>query len=131
MHPHDAIARRLWDGIASADTDVLRKVIAPKAIWRMYGNSPFAGAHIGLEAILARCLQRCGLTLSPARHGRHHLAPCTVAYCISTGWLNPLLDGVGFWRGLEWVVSRLTGADPREPGARTSRMSPDSRRDGE
>ena len=52
MPNHDAIARRLWNGIAYADRDLLRMVIAPKAIWRMVGRSPMAGAHVGIDAIL-------------------------------------------------------------------------------
>jgi ubiquitin-conjugating enzyme E2 variant len=62
---------------------------------------------------LVRGLQRCGLILSPAHHARHHRAPNTTAYCISTGWLNPALDLAGFWRKLERGVTRLTGLRPR------------------
>ncbi len=63
-------------------------------------------------------LQRCGVLLSPRRHARHHAAQHTAAYCISTGWLNPILDGVGAWRALERVVETLTGVPPRSESAR-------------
>ncbi len=36
-------------------------------------------------------LQRRGLLLDPLRHHRHH-ATHTTAFCITTGWLNPVFD---------------------------------------
>ena len=30
------------------------------------------------------------------------------------GWLNPILEGIKFWKGLEWLVSKVTGLVPRE-----------------
>lgn len=50
---HRDVARRLWSAIATADVDELRRVIAPDAVWRMYGRSPLAGDHVGIEAILS------------------------------------------------------------------------------
>ncbi len=58
-------------------------------------------------------LQGAGLVLSPSRHARHHRAPSLSGYCISTGWLNPLLDRLGFWRWLERAIQRATGVAPR------------------
>jgi len=52
-HANRDVAERLWNAIALADTDELREVIAPKAVWRMYGRSPLAGIHQGIDAILA------------------------------------------------------------------------------
>jgi len=70
-------------------------------------------AHLPHPPLAVRGLQRAGLILSRERHAAHHRAPNTSAYCISTGWSNTLLDGVGFWRGLERTFTRLTGAEPR------------------
>jgi ubiquitin-conjugating enzyme E2 variant len=42
-------------------------------------------------------LQRAGLLISPAAHAAHHRSDGS-AYCVVTGWWNPLLDGLGFWR---------------------------------
>jgi ubiquitin-conjugating enzyme E2 variant len=75
-------------------------------------------AHLEDPPRAVRWLQRVGAILSPDRHARHHRAPCTRAYCISTGWLNPLLDATGAWRWLERGVTGLTGAAPRAPGPR-------------
>ncbi len=58
-------------------------------------------------------LQRAGLILSPARHAVHHAEPFDRYYCITTGWLNPLLDRIGFFRALEGAVRFATGAVPR------------------
>jgi ketosteroid isomerase-like protein len=51
-HANRDIAERLWNAIALADADELRGVIAPKAVWRMYGRSPLAGIYKGIDAIL-------------------------------------------------------------------------------
>jgi ketosteroid isomerase-like protein len=47
------VARRLWNAIAAADVAELRAVIEPRAVWRMYGRSPLAGDHVGIEEILS------------------------------------------------------------------------------
>lgn len=65
-----------------------------------------------------RWLQCKGLILSPSAHALHHAAPFTDHYCITTGWLNHPLARLRFFRGLERVVSFVTGAVPREEDAR-------------
>ncbi len=45
-------------------------------------------------------------------HGRHHSGQKNTAYCVITPYLNPVLDKIGFWRGLEkvfrpWLSSRV------------------------
>jgi len=75
-------------------------------------------AHAPRAPRWVRVLQRGGVLLSPRRHARHHAAQHTAAYCISTGWLNPLLDGVGAWRALEHVVETFTAVPPRSESAR-------------
>lgn len=73
-------------------------------------------AHVRRAPRLVRHLQRAGWILSPARHARHHRAPHATDYCITGGWLNPVLDALGFWRALERAITRATGAAPcREP----------------
>ncbi len=52
-HPHRAITLRLWDAIAGSDIAALHALLAPKAVWRIYGRSPLAGTYNGVEAIMA------------------------------------------------------------------------------
>ncbi|MEQ1828042.1 MAG: fatty acid desaturase CarF family protein [Pirellula sp.] len=52
-------------------------------------------------------LQETGLLQSPKHHGQHHRSPFEVKYCVMSDWLNPILDLVGFWRALEWLLSPL------------------------
>lgn len=61
-----------------------------------------------------RLLQRCHLVLDPRHHAQHHRAPYTEKYCIVTGWANPVLDDIGFFRGLERLINAWTGAVPRQ-----------------
>jgi ubiquitin-conjugating enzyme E2 variant len=35
------------------------------------------------------------------------------SYCIINGWMNPILEYFDYWRKLEAVISRVTGAVPR------------------
>jgi hypothetical protein len=48
----------------------------------------------------------------------HHKRPYGVRYCTTTNYLNPLLDAIGFWRGLEWLIERLGATVQRATQAR-------------
>lgn len=70
-------------------------------------------AHLPERPAWLRALHATGLVLRPEHHAVHHCAPYARHYCITTGWMNPLLDGIGFYRGLERIISRLTGTAAR------------------
>lgn len=58
-------------------------------------------AHQENPSSFARWLQRKRLVLEPQHHHRHHTQPFNVNYCITNGWLNPLLNKLKFFRRLE------------------------------
>ncbi|HEY6230015.1 MAG TPA: fatty acid desaturase CarF family protein [Pyrinomonadaceae bacterium] len=58
-------------------------------------------AHQENPSAFARWLQRKRLVLEPAHHQRHHTRPFDVNYCITNGWLNPVLNRLKFFRRLE------------------------------
>ena len=57
-------------------------------------------AHAPQIPAVVGVLQRLGLVLSPASHSRHHRRH-DAAYCVTNGWMNPLLDRSGFFAALE------------------------------
>ena len=54
-----------------------------------------------------RLLQRMRLVLDPDHHELHHTQPFDKHYCITNGWLNPLLNKIGFFRKLEALLSMM------------------------
>lgn len=54
-----------------------------------------------------RILQEIGLVQSPAHHAGHHRPPSDRRYCPLTGWVNPIVDGLGIWRLLEQALSAI------------------------
>lgn len=65
-------------------------------------------AHLPAAAPrVVRVLQDTGLIQSPQHHAGHHRAPSDRRYCILTNWLNPALDALGLWSGLEAVLDRI------------------------
>lgn len=60
-------------------------------------------AHMHRPPAIARRLQRAGLILSPRRHGVHHKS-YDRGFCVTSGWLNPLLDAIGFFPRVERLV---------------------------
>jgi hypothetical protein len=62
-------------------------------------------AHQESPSAFARWLQRKRLVLDPQHHKRHHTYPFNVNYCITNGWLNPLLNKLKFFRRLEATLS--------------------------
>lgn len=48
-------------------------------------------AHTTAPLFFVRALQKTRVVLSPAEHSRHH-ALLDRAYCVTSGWTNPILD---------------------------------------
>ncbi len=59
-------------------------------------------------------LQKINLLQSPRHHAKHHRYPFRSHYCPITPFVNPLLDSMGFWRGIEWFNQKLFGVTCRE-----------------
>jgi hypothetical protein len=70
-------------------------------------------AHSDQPPPLVAFLQRHGLILSPEHHSKHHSAPFTKNYCITSGWLNPLAERFRVFPRMERVITLMTGAEPR------------------
>ncbi len=70
-------------------------------------------SHEKNPGLLGRFLIRVKFVQSYKTHLAHHTVPYEKGYCITTGWMNPFLDRIRFFRGLEWLVMRTTGALPR------------------
>ncbi len=65
-----------------------------------WAHSPRAPGAVGW-------LQRLGLILMPERHMRHHQNGSTSAYCVTTGWMNRLLDETSFLSKCERALRAL------------------------
>ena len=75
-------------------------------------------AHAPDVPVLVRWLQRAHLVLPPEAHARHHTGAHRAAYCVTGGWLNPVLDRVDFFGRLERVLrscGRVGARVDREP----------------
>jgi TMEM189-like protein len=62
---------------------------------------------------MARAAQRCGLLLSPDHHLRHHRGAHDSHYCLINGLADRTLGEWGLFRGLERLISAVTGVQPR------------------
>lgn len=80
-------------------------------------------AHQENPSAVVRWLQRTRMVLEPAHHDLHHTEPFNKHYCITNGWLNPVLNKIQFFRRIEAVLRRLgiepaeTQAAPERPGS--------------
>lgn len=66
-------------------------------------------SHLTEPNIAIATLQRWNIILSPENHDVHHAAPYKTYYCITCGWLNPVLDRTDFWRSAERFIGFFTG----------------------
>jgi hypothetical protein len=83
------------------------------SVFTLATNQVHKWAHADVAPAPVRVLQRLGIVLSPEAHAVHHVAPHMRHYCITHGWLNPILDGIGFFRAAERIIVRVFGAAPR------------------
>lgn len=58
-------------------------------------------------------LQRLRLVQTPGHHALHHTDPKNSHYCVLTNFLNPVLDTIRLWDGLEWLLHMLFGVRRR------------------
>ncbi|HTB63826.1 MAG TPA: fatty acid desaturase CarF family protein [Opitutales bacterium] len=58
-------------------------------------------------------LQDIHLVQTPRHHALHHTNPKECHYCTTTNLLNPILDGLRFWEGLECLLENLLGIHRR------------------
>jgi len=82
--------------------------------WVMLTNQIHKWSHTYKPSGFISILQDSGIILSKRDHNKHHQIPFDRNYCITTGWLNPWLTSLGFWRRMEDAITFLTGAIPRE-----------------
>ena len=59
-------------------------------------------------------LQDIRILQTAKHHARHHTDPKNSHYCTVTNFLNPVLDGMRFWDGLEWALARTIRLERRE-----------------
>ncbi|MCH1910532.1 fatty acid desaturase family protein [Leptospira noguchii] len=61
-------------------------------------------AHQDSPSTFVIILQKYKLILGPKHHGVHHTPPHDTYFCITTGWLNPILKYVKFYEILRWML---------------------------
>ena len=81
--------------------------VAALALALFATNAFHCWAHMEEPPGFAAWLQRRRLVLSPEVHSRHHCAAHDSSYCVTSGWLNPLLDRWRFFGRLEALLSTV------------------------
>ncbi len=71
-------------------------------------------SHQATQPKLVKLMQKMGLALSPEHHAVHHSGIYDSRYCITMGWMNPILDKIDFFRKTERLITKLTGMKPRD-----------------
>jgi len=101
---------------------ILWLVGAPRILWlgvlfTSVGNLIHRWSHVPQRQLhwSIKFMQRVGLFQSAEEHDLHHrsmkkLIPKHLAgykFCPMTNYLNPVIDGLRIWYGLEWVLYKL------------------------
>ncbi|RHX92946.1 fatty acid desaturase CarF family protein [Leptospira stimsonii] len=84
-------------------------------LWGIFAtNQIHKWAHQDSPAGIVKILQKYKMILGPEHHKIHHTVPYDTYFCITTGWLNPILRYIHFYEILRWIL--------RIPPAETVRM---------
>jgi len=93
-----------WLAVAVASLSVL-------AAGTVLTNLFHKWAHQDQRSAIVSWFQRARLVLEPSHHDLHHTAPFNKHYCITNGWLNPVLNRIGFFGKIEAGL-RVFGIEP-------------------
>ncbi|WP_210410814.1 fatty acid desaturase CarF family protein [Leptospira sarikeiensis] len=72
-----------------------------------FTNQIHKWAHQDNPTRFIRFMQRKRWILSPEHHQVHHTRPYDTYFCITTGWLNPILHKIGFFPTIKKFVHSL------------------------
>jgi len=86
-------------------------------VWVSLTNQIHKWSHTLKPPKYITLLQEWNIILSRKDHQIHHHTPFDRYYCITNGWLNPILGAIGFWKRMEVAITALTGAIPRQDDA--------------
>jgi len=108
----------LVGGAVLAVAAALGMLSAPVVLFALVGgnaNQIHKWAHMPRRKVPlpVRWLQSARLLQSTRHHNRHHGGDKNTHYCTVTSLLNPVLDRLGFWRGLERLVATPANAPRR------------------
>ena len=105
-----------WDAPERAAAQLLHAGVTALAMALFATNEFHRWAHMREPPPVARWLQHRRVVLSPAVHDRHHQAAHDRSYCVTCGWLNPILDRTRFFPRVEAMLETV-GVAPRRASA--------------
>jgi ubiquitin-conjugating enzyme E2 variant len=82
-------------------------------IFVFFTNQIHKWAHSGSSHRILCFFQKLHFILNPEHHRLHHTPPFNKYYCITTGWLNPILCYFNFFPFCEKLIIKYTKALPR------------------
>lgn len=100
-------------GFTTSTTFLISTLIVWLCFFSLLSSQIHKWAHQKEAPSLVRILQKMRLILSPEHHALHHRRELDIHYCMTSGWLNPILNHVRFFRCLEKIIQMLTGSIPR------------------
>ena len=79
----------------------------------LFTNQIHKWSHTPNPNKILQFLQNNHIFLNPTHHKKHHTAPFNKYYCITTGWMNPILTHYKFFPRLESFITKFTKTLPR------------------
>ena len=108
---------------ASAFTFFMAVFWLSVAFWVLMTNQAHAWAHALEVPAPVRWLQGSRILLEKTHHDVHHMSPHDRNYCITNGWMNPVLEALRFFQICEWALTAITGILPVHKQIRISTES--------
>jgi len=104
--------KRNWSTLLPTLTAACVCFIAGLAWWALVflfasqANEIHALAHrFGKVGPVVKLFQDASIIQSPRHHAEHHRSPHQVRYCVMSPVLNPFLDALKVWQGLERLLA--------------------------
>jgi ubiquitin-conjugating enzyme E2 variant len=118
-----------YSRMSGGDPTALKEVfihcfLAFLCIWVALTNQIHKWSHMRTAPGWVSWLQETKVILSKKNHQQHHHTPFDRYYCITTGWLNPVLGSIGFWKRVENHITAVSCTSPRTDDAYWTAQDP-------